>query len=71
MLVRSVALGNLNPAVMGPAVALANQAGGLQEVLDPPPAAALAKAHLAADGCEGHVVFLVYDTVSPRRWGIS
>ena len=61
---RSVALGNLSRATVGPALALARQAGGLVEVLDPAPAAALSRAHLAADGCLGHVVFLVYDTVS-------
>lgn len=43
---------------------LAAGCGGLVEVMDPPPAEVVSKAHLCQDGCSGHVVFLVYENVS-------
>jgi nucleolar protein 4 len=62
--VRTVALGGLSQHFKSQALQLAAAAGGLQEVLDPPPADVAGKAHLAQDGCSGDVVFLVYATVS-------
>eukprot|EP00882_Tetradesmus_deserticola_P032194 GHRQ01036442.1.p1 GENE.GHRQ01036442.1~~GHRQ01036442.1.p1 ORF type:complete len:326 (+),score=93.45 GHRQ01036442.1:105-980(+) len=62
--VRSVALGGLTQQVKSHALQLAAAAGGLQEVLDPPPADVAGAAHLAQDGCSGDTVFLVYATVS-------
>jgi hypothetical protein len=62
--VRTVALGGLSQQFKAHALQLAAAAGGLQEVLDPPPADVAGKAHLAQDGCSGEPVFLVYATVS-------
>jgi nucleolar protein 4 len=65
---RTVALGVPNPgAYLQVAQKFAAACGGLVEVLDPAPADVTSKAHLAQDGCSGHVVFLVYDNVSAAR----
>jgi hypothetical protein len=62
---RTVALGVPNPgAYLQAAQQLAAACEGLVEVLDPAPADVASKAHLTQDGCNGHVVFLVYDNVS-------
>lgn len=62
--VRTVALGGLHRDFVPAALELAAAAGGLVEVLDPPPADVAARAHLDNDGCSGDVVLLVYSTVS-------
>lgn len=61
--VRSVALGGLKPEFKTHALQLAANTGGLVEVVDPPPADVVARAHLVQDGCSGDVVFLVYSSV--------
>jgi hypothetical protein len=62
---RTVALGVPHPeAYLRAAQQLAAACGGLVTVLDPPPGDVVSRAHLAQDGCSGHVVFLVYDSVS-------
>jgi len=66
---RTVALGVQNPGVyLQTAQQLAAGCGGLVDVLDPPPADVVGRAHLTQDGCSGHVVFLVYHDVS-GAWG--
>jgi nucleolar protein 4 len=68
--VRTIALGGTTPATLPAALQLARAAGGLAEVQDPPPPGAVERAHLAADGCSGPVVFLVYATVGGWVWGV-
>lgn len=61
--VRTVALGGLASGSHAAALRAARAAGGLQAVLDPPPAAVAAGAHLEQDGCKGGCIFLVYASV--------
>ncbi|WIA36043.1 hypothetical protein OEZ86_007402 [Tetradesmus obliquus] len=69
--VRSVALGGLSQQVKAHALQLAAAAGGLQEVIDPPPADVAGRAHLAQDGCSGEAVFLVYATVKEASHAVT
>jgi hypothetical protein len=63
----ALGVGGASPGLYLPAaLAAAAGAGGLLETIDPAPPEVASKAHLAQDGCSGHVVFLVYEDVS---WG--
>ncbi|DBA82043.1 TPA: hypothetical protein ACH3X1_007738 [Trebouxia sp. C0004] len=62
-LVRTVALGNLQPDTKAQAIALAQAAGKVESIADPPLDLDISHARLKQDGCMGEVVFIVYDSV--------
>ncbi|KAL0026427.1 hypothetical protein WJX79_009181 [Trebouxia sp. C0005] len=62
-LVRTVALGNLKPDTKAQAIALAQAAGTVKSIADPPSDLDISHARLKQDGCTGLVVFIVYDSV--------
>lgn len=66
-LTRAVAVGALTPAAVAPALSLAREAGKVVEVVQPAPPELCERLHLAADGCSGDVVLVVYETVSVPR----
>jgi hypothetical protein len=72
LLVRTIALGNLpaGPAAAA-AVAAARAAGAVEAVADPAPDAELARAHLAADGCSGHVIFVQYPSAKEANAAVA
>jgi len=71
VLVRTVALGNLTPDTVGPALALARAGGGVAGVENPAPADAVALAGLARDGCAGGVAFVTYDSVKQAMAAVA
>jgi nucleolar protein 4 len=71
LLVRTVAIGNLSPATAPAAAAVARIAGDVERVTDPAPDADVARAHLAADGCGGHVLFVLYPSVREAEAAVT
>jgi len=74
VLVRTVALGNLTPDMVAPALALARaggNGGGVTEVTNPAPADAVARAGLSRDGCAGGVAFITYGTVKQAMAAVA
>ncbi|KAL0051511.1 hypothetical protein WJX82_008930 [Trebouxia sp. C0006] len=69
-LVRTVALGNLQPDAKAQAIALAQAAGKVESVADPPSDLDISHARLKQDGCTGEVVFIVYDSVKVSGEGL-
>ncbi|KAG2482067.1 hypothetical protein HYH03_018977 [Edaphochlamys debaryana] len=70
-LLRAVAVGCLTPAAVTQAVALARKAGPVEEVLNPAPQEVVHQAKLAADGCSGSVIIVVYKTVKDAMAAVA
>ncbi|MEW5317651.1 MAG: hypothetical protein WDW38_008933 [Sanguina aurantia] len=62
-LIRAVAIGNLSAGHIKAVLSMAARCGKVEEVLNPAPPGLMLGAKLAADGCTGEVVVVVYKTV--------
>ena len=62
-LVKTVAVGGLEPNDIDGAVALAKSLGTVEEIVDPAPSSIVRQYHLEQDGCSGSVILVQYETV--------
>lgn len=51
------------PQTIPAAIALARTLGKVEKIMQPAPEDEVAKAKIRADGCQGSVIFVVYETV--------